>query len=60
MSDILEGLKEYLVNTAKDQVKKDWEEFAQYDNIEGPSAEEYIRLVKFLNHEQKPQNHTKR
>ena len=40
-SFMLQELKEYLNNTSKEQLEKDWEELKQYQNI-GPTVDEYF------------------
>ena len=43
--NILQVLDEYLKNTPKEQLDKDWEELKQYNEV-GPNMEEYIKSVK--------------
>ena len=38
---ILQKLEDYLNNTSKEQLEKDWEELKQYQNI-GPTMDEYF------------------
>lgn len=38
---ILQKLEDYLNNTSKKQLEKDWEELKQYQNI-GPTMDEYF------------------
>lgn len=44
MGDIVQGLLDYLENTPREQVLKDWAEFAYCDEVEGPLA------IDFINH----------
>ena len=40
-SFMLQKLEDYLNNTSKEQLEKDWEELKQYQNI-GPTMDEYF------------------
>lgn len=40
---IAEKLKHYLDNTSEEQIKKDWEATAIFDNINSPTIEEFIK-----------------
>lgn len=45
MTNIVENLKEYLKNTPKEQLEKDWKELEYLDNV-GPNVFEYLKQIK--------------
>lgn len=47
MDSILDQIKEYFKNTPQEQIKKDWDSSAKYDEV-GPPASEYIEYLKKL------------
>lgn len=42
MGSLLQKLKEYFDNTPLDQIKKNWESTAVFDQIDSPSVESYL------------------
>lgn len=46
MDTILERLKKYYKETSPEQVQKDWEVSAKYDQVKSPKVETYIKLIK--------------
>lgn len=44
MSKIIKGLLEYLENTPKDQIEKDFEKTKKYSKV-GPTVEEYLQGI---------------
>ena len=44
MNKIIKGLLEYLKNTPKDQIEKDFEKTKEYSKV-GPTVEEYLQGV---------------
>ena len=41
---ILEKLKEYFDNTSEEQIKKDWDKSAKYDEVNSPTIEQFMLL----------------
>lgn len=55
MEDIVQGFKEYLENTPREQVLKDWEEAGKKtEGVQGPTVKEYLDFVKKQNQIEKP------
>ena len=51
MRTILDNLKEYFETTSPEQIKKDWDAAAKYDQVNSPTVDEFLndqRNIKFL------------
>lgn len=46
--NILNNLKDYFDTTPIEQIKKDWDELEEYDNI-GPTVEEFLEETRKMN-----------
>lgn len=44
MNKIIKGLSEYLKNTPKDQIEKDFDNIQEYSKV-GPTVEEYLHGI---------------
>lgn len=44
MNKLLEQIQDYFKNTSQEQIKKDWEEIKEWNNI-GPTVDEYLESV---------------
>ena len=47
MGNLLENLKKYYKETSEEQIKKDWDATAKYDEVDSPLAEDYMEDLNF-------------
>ena len=47
MGKLLDNLKKYFKETSKEQIKKDWDATAKYDEVDSPLVDDYMEDLNF-------------